>query len=144
MGRTHEVRVRRRFDAPLRRVFGAWSDAEQLARWAWGSIGRSTRAEVDLKVGGSLRVETRRPDGATWSFSGTYTEVVPGSRIVHTLEWQAPMGYPASPERLAAEFARGGGCCTVELIHTKVPDAKSAGVHRWIDVLKTLAAQVER
>ena len=94
MSREHEIRVRRRFRAPLRRVFAAWSDPEQLARWAWGSVGRSTRAEIDFRVGGSLRVETRRPDGARWSFTGTYTEIVPGSRIVHTLEWQAPSPPP--------------------------------------------------
>lgn len=146
MGREHEIHVRRQFEAPLRRLWEAWSDAEQLARWSWGSIGRSTRAEVDFRVGGSLRVETRRADGTTWSFSGTYTEIKGGARIAHTLAWHAPMGYPESPEVLAAEFAGGGRGCTVELIHTGVPDEKSAEVHRkgWIDVLDTLAAHVEK
>lgn len=146
MNRDHTIRIRHRFDAPVGRLFRAWSDPEQLARWAWGSLRRSARAEADFRVGGSLRVETARPDGKRWSFSGTYTEILQNSRIVHTLVWDAPMGYPPAPEELKAEFAAHGRGSMIELIHTGVPDAKSAEAHRsgWLDVLETLAAHLQR
>lgn len=142
----HAIRIRRHFDAPVGRLFRAWSDPAQLARWAWGSLGRSARAEIDFRVGGSLRVETARPDGKTWSFTGTYTEILQNSRIVHTLVWDAPMGYPPALEELKAEFAAHGRGSTIKLIHTGVPDGKSAEAHRsgWLDVLETLAAHLDR
>lgn len=139
------IRIRHRFDAPVGRLFRAWSDPAQLALWMWGSLGRSARAELDFRVGGALRVETARPDGKTWSLSGTYTDIRQNERIVHTLSWDAPMGYPAANEELRAEFAAHGRGSTIELLHSGVPDAKSAEGHRrgWLDVLETLAAHLE-
>lgn len=88
-GHGSRVRVQHRFDVPVERLFRAWSNPADLPRWAWASLARETRAEVDFRVGGSFRIETKRPNGETWSFSGTYTEIEPSHRIAHTLVWNA-------------------------------------------------------
>ena len=53
---TPVLRIERTFDAPVERVFRAWSDPGELSRWAWGSIGHDVTADVDLRVGGGYRI----------------------------------------------------------------------------------------
>jgi uncharacterized protein YndB with AHSA1/START domain len=144
---SHAIRIRHRFDVPVERLFRAWCDPVDLAHWAWGSLGRSAQAEVDFRVGGELRVETQRPDGETWSFSGRYTDIHPNRRIAHTLAWQAPMGYDPVPEHVEVEFhADGSDGSAVEFVHTGVPDEQSADAHArgWRNTLETLAAYLNR
>src|SRR5262245_52980648 len=84
--------------APPERVFAAWVNPRDLERWAWGSLASNSRATLDLRPGGRLSVSTHRPDGQEWSFNGTIHEVTPHRRIVHSLEWDAPMGYEPADE----------------------------------------------
>ena len=50
------LRIERTFDAPVDRVFEAWTSEEVLRRWLHGMPGWETpTAEVDLRVGGSIR-----------------------------------------------------------------------------------------
>lgn len=137
----HVVHMEHHFDATASRLFDAWSNPAQLAEWGWGSLGRSPRAEVNFRVGGEFRVETTRPDGAVWSFSGTYIAIEPGARIAHTLVWDAPVGYGNVPEQLEALFIPDATGSTLELIHSGVPDQRSAEGHRegWQNMLETLA-----
>ncbi|HVZ38449.1 MAG TPA: SRPBCC domain-containing protein [Candidatus Kapabacteria bacterium] len=142
----HTVRVEHHFEAPAARLFAACSDPEQLAQWAWGSLGRLQRAEVDFRVGGSFLAETTRPDGAVWRFEGTYTAIEPEARIAHTLVWHAPMGYPTVPEHLEIAIADNASGSTLELTHSGLPDQRSADGHRegWSNVLETLADFLRR
>jgi len=78
-----EVVVTRRFNAPARIVFEAWTRPELFKRW-WvpKSMGMSLRScEMDVRVGGQYRLEFE-PDGV--AFFGTYLEVTPPSRLVWT------------------------------------------------------------
>ena len=83
-----QVTVTRIFDAPPRIVFEAWSNAELFAQW-WvpASIGVPLRAcEMDVRTGGTYRLEFGKDAENTWAFFGKYLEVVPPSRIVWTNE----------------------------------------------------------
>ena len=40
---TPVLRMERTFDAPVDRVFRAWSDPGELAQWAWGPTGSRRR-----------------------------------------------------------------------------------------------------
>jgi len=141
-----EFSMTRRMRAPIRRVFQAWSNPRDLERWSWGSMGIDCRAEVDFRVGGKLLVSTARPDGARWSFSGEYLQIVPNRRVVHSLAWQAPMGYEPVEERLSVKFADDGGATTVEFRHRGELDEASLKEHGrgWVDVLDALQRLVER
>ena len=65
---TRTLRIERTFDAPAERVFEAWTSEEVLRRWfhvypEWDT----PTAEVDLQVGGEVRVVMRDPsDGAEY------------------------------------------------------------------------------
>jgi uncharacterized protein YndB with AHSA1/START domain len=140
-----DLRIKREFDAPLDRVFRAWSEPDDLARWAWGSIGQEVVAEVDFRVGGSFAISTAQPEGERWSFSGEYTEIAPGERIAHTLHWDAPMGYTSTAERVTVEFSPMGGRTLVVFRHAGVPGAAARKGHEkgWANTFDTLAALLE-
>jgi uncharacterized protein YndB with AHSA1/START domain len=54
------VRIERTFDAPAEAVFDAWTRPEVMRRW-WhaGPDWETPEAEVDLRVGGKVRVVMR-------------------------------------------------------------------------------------
>jgi uncharacterized protein YndB with AHSA1/START domain len=81
-----EVTVTRTFDAPPRIVFEAWTRPELFAQW-WvpKSIGIPLRScEMDVRTGGTYRLEFGESAENSWAFFGKYLEVVPPSRLVWT------------------------------------------------------------
>jgi uncharacterized protein YndB with AHSA1/START domain len=80
-----EVALTRVFDAPRRLVFDAHTKPELVRRWLLGPPGWTMpTCEVDLRVGGRIRYVWRGPNGETMGMSGTFREVVPPDRLVHT------------------------------------------------------------
>jgi uncharacterized protein YndB with AHSA1/START domain len=136
----HPIRIQRSFDVPVDRLFRAWSDPMDLAGWIWGRLGSSVEAEVDFRVGGSIRVTTTRPGGERWSFSGRYTDIQANLLIEHTLFWEAPMGYGPVPEQIWVMFLQRGTGSEIDFAHAGVPDEKSAEGHLrgWRDAFDTL------
>ena len=73
---TYDVHVVREFDAPIERVWAAWTRPEDLRAW-WGPTGFTCpRAEADIRVGGRIFVTMRAPDEwggleqhSTWSIT---------------------------------------------------------------------------
>ncbi|MHC4416347.1 MAG: SRPBCC family protein [Planctomycetota bacterium] len=123
------VRIVRVFPAPASRVFAAWTKPEDLRKWAWGSLGSDVEVELELRVGGRYRISTQRADGATWSFTGTYLEIVPNAKLAYTLQWDAPLGYQSPTESVVVDFTDEGGTCRVSFDHQGVPDARSRDAH---------------
>ncbi|NGP18597.1 SRPBCC domain-containing protein [Devosia aurantiaca] len=83
-----EVAVTRTFDAPARVVFKAWSNAELFAKW-WvpKSLGATLRScEMDVRTGGTYRLEFGESAETSFAFHGKYIDVVPSERIVWSNE----------------------------------------------------------
>ncbi|KRR16907.1 SRPBCC family protein [Bradyrhizobium retamae] len=83
-----EMAVTRIFDAPVRIVFEAWTNPELFMRW-WApkSMGVPLRScEMDVRTGGTYRLEFGKDAENTWAFFGKYIEVVPPARLVWTNE----------------------------------------------------------
>jgi uncharacterized protein YndB with AHSA1/START domain len=79
-----EIAVTRVFDAPRQRIFDALTRPELIRRWMFGPDGWSLPVcESDLRVGGALRFVWRDPN-MEMGMSGTYREVAPPGRLVHT------------------------------------------------------------
>jgi uncharacterized protein YndB with AHSA1/START domain len=81
-----EIVMTRRFNAPRRLVFDAFTKPELVRQWLLGLPGWSMPVcEIDLKVGGAYRYLWRRnSDGTEMGMGGVFREVVPPERIVST------------------------------------------------------------
>lgn len=80
---SHDIRILRRYNAPIAAVWGAWTDPEQLARW-WGPRGFTiTTHSKDLRVGGIWHYTMHGPDGTDYPNKTLYQEVVPHQKMVY-------------------------------------------------------------
>ena len=76
------VIISRMFDAPRELVFKAWTDPAHMAAW-WGPKGFTNPVcEMDVRVGGSLRIVMRAPDGREHPMTGTFREIIAPQRLV--------------------------------------------------------------
>lgn len=88
-----EIVTVRVFDATRERVFAAFTDPELIPEW-WGRRHDTTTVDtMDVRPGGAWRFVCHAPDGSENGFRGTYREVTPPERIVHTFEWEGMPGH---------------------------------------------------
>ena len=108
-----EILVTREFNAPKHLVYKAYTTPELVRRWWAGKRGEMTVAEIDLRVGGTWRSVMIASDGTEVAFHGTYREIVPNERLVHTEV------YEAMPEHEAVNtltFAETDGRTTLTIL----------------------------
>jgi uncharacterized protein YndB with AHSA1/START domain len=84
-----QVLITRDFNAPRHLVYKAYTTPELVRRWWAGRQGEMTVAEIDLRVGGTWRSVMIASDGTEIAFHGTYREIVPDERLVHTEVYEA-------------------------------------------------------
>jgi len=128
------LRIERTFDAPAERVFAAWTSEEVLRRWLHGMQGWKTPiAEVDLRVGGRIRIVMRDPsDGAEAGATGEYRVVEPPHRLVFTWVWD---DQPERMQLIELEFAERDGATTVLMTNSSIPsDERRASQQRGWNV----------
>lgn len=71
----NELSVSKVFDAPVERVWGAWTTPSLIARWFAPGVVMDVR-ELDVRVGGKFRfADPAEPDGG--EYTGTYMTVEP-------------------------------------------------------------------
>jgi uncharacterized protein YndB with AHSA1/START domain len=74
--------ITRVFDVPRALVFKAWTETRHLAQW-WGPKGFTNPVcEMDVRVGGELRIHMRAPDGVVYPMKGVFKEIVAPERLV--------------------------------------------------------------
>jgi uncharacterized protein YndB with AHSA1/START domain len=140
------LRIERTFAAPAEAVFEAWTSEEVLRRWLHAEPGWDTPvAEVDLRVGGTLRVVMRNPaTGSEYGARGEYTAVEPPNKLAFTWVWDHD---PANPQLIELELLERDGSTTVLMINSGIPNDdvrrdQEGGWHRCYDNLdRTLERQ---
>ena len=72
--------------APIAVVWKAWTTPEDIVQWNTASPDwHTTRASVDLRVGGAFSSRMEAKDGSMgFDFAGEYTEIVEHQRLVAT------------------------------------------------------------
>jgi uncharacterized protein YndB with AHSA1/START domain len=79
-----ELFLTRILGAPRSLVFKAWTDAQQVARW-WGPRGFTNPVcELDVRVGGLIRIDMRGPNGTIYPMKGIFHEIAEPERLVFT------------------------------------------------------------
>lgn len=78
----HEIITTRLFDAPVGRVYKAWSDPVHLANW-WGPKGfTNTFPEFDLQPGGHWRFVMHGPEAGHYKNECMFLMVEPEKRLI--------------------------------------------------------------
>ncbi len=79
----NEIRLTRVYDAPVKAVWDAWTDPQQVAQW-WGPRGFTiTTHSKDLRPGGHWNYTMHGPDGTDWPNTTTYLEVEKYAKLVY-------------------------------------------------------------
>ena len=123
---TRTVRIERTVQAPAEAVFDAWTTEEVMRRWWQAEVGWETsEAEVDLRVGGVVRVVMRDPDkDVEYGGGGVYTEIEPPRRLAFTWTWDEESRRTlieidfASPTAPPASASRTAGCWDEEAVRS--------------------------
>jgi uncharacterized protein YndB with AHSA1/START domain len=137
------VRIERTFDAPAEDVFDAWTSAEVIRRWFkpgrdWGT----PSAEVNLRVGGTVSVVMRAPDGTEVGASGEYTVIDRPHRLAFTWTFDDD---PSNQQMIELEFTERNGVTTVQFVNSNISheekrDAQDGGWRACLDNMERVLA----
>lgn len=113
-----EVKVTRSFRAPRALVYRAYTESDVVRKWLLGPPGWSMPVcEMDVRAGGRFKWRWRsEKDGNEFGFTGTFREVEPLSKILHTEAYDPGTvggGYPGSEAIVTVTFTEEGGVTTV-------------------------------
>jgi uncharacterized protein YndB with AHSA1/START domain len=137
------LRIERTFDAPIERVFDAWTSEEVMRRWWQAEVSWETSAaEVDLRVGGDIRVVMLDTDkDREIGGGGKYTEIDRPNRLCFTWLWDGE----EHRTLIEIDFEETGGGTKVTFVHDKLWDEETVKGHRygWSNVLDSLARELE-
>jgi uncharacterized protein YndB with AHSA1/START domain len=136
--------VTRDFAAPAERVFEAWLDPADAARFLFATPdGEMIRCDVDPRVGGGFTLTERRPAGDA-EHRGRYVEIDRPRRLVFLFA-----ASPAEGEwtRVTLDIVETADGCTLTLTHEMDPQwaAYEAQTRKgWTMILDTLARILEK
>lgn len=81
--KSNEIAITRVYDAPVKAVWDAWTDPDQVGQW-WGPRGFTiTTHSRELNTGGHWHYTMHGPDGVDYINKTKYLEVVPGTKLVY-------------------------------------------------------------
>ena len=149
---SRELVLTRLIDVPRETLYRAWTDPELLKQWFAPLPWTTTRAELDLRPGGSNLIVMRSPEGEEFPNRGIYLEIVENERLVftdaYTSAWE-PSAKPFMTAIITFEDEGGKTRYTARALHWTVEDRQaheSMGFHegwgRCADQLAALAAKL--
>lgn len=139
MAEKPSLTLKRRLNAPPARVYAAWTDPEQMARW-WGpDAGAVSHAEADLRVGGRYHVQFRTEDGEEHNVGGVYREIVENERLIFTWAW---FSTPERESLVTVTLKPDADATILTLLHEQFFDeaARDRHAYGWTGSLDKLEA----
>jgi uncharacterized protein YndB with AHSA1/START domain len=132
------VRIERTYAASAEDVFDAWTSPEVMRRWFHcGADWETPVAEVDLRVGGRVRVVMRRPDGTQVEALGAFT-LIDRPRLL-TMTWTFEDD-PSNEQLIELFFSESEGSTTVLMINSGIStdERRNAQEVGWLGCLQEL------
>lgn len=87
----NSVSLHRVLEAPPERVYRAFIDPDALVKWSPPHGFTAKMHAIDVRVGGGYKMSfTNFSNGQSHSFAGTYTELVPNTKIQYTDTFDDP------------------------------------------------------
>src|SRR4051812_8180253 len=85
------IRLHRVMKTTTQKLYKAFLDADAMNKWLPPNGFTGKVHQMDAKVGGTYKMSfTNFSTGNSQSFGGTYLELSPGERIVHTDKFDDP------------------------------------------------------
>ena len=123
------VQIERTYAAPAEHVFDAWTSSEVIRRWLHPAGDWDTpEAEVDLRVGGKVRVVMRKPDGTEVEARGEYTLIDRPHRLVMTWTFDDD---PSNEQLIELLFLESEGSTTVVLVNSRISTDERRDAQDW-------------
>jgi uncharacterized protein YndB with AHSA1/START domain len=146
----YDIEVTRVIDAPLERVYQAFTDPDQFARW-YGPVGFPVdpdTVEIDARVGGRQRftmVSEGDPSMRT-EFDGRFREVVRNVLLSSSGAWAGIPGQAGDwPSNLRVEFHDDDGRTRLVVAEgPHPPGTADLGRQAWEMMLAKLASMLGR
>lgn len=143
---TTTLRLVRVIKAPADRIYQCFVDADAYAKWLPPHGFTAKVHEMDAKVGGSFRMSFSTINKSwTHFFGGTYNELVPGRRIVHTDKFEdESMGKGEMTVTIDLKPVEGG--TEVTIVQAGIPKgpAGEGAPYGWSQSFDNLAALCEQ
>ena len=125
----HVVRIERAFAAPAEDVFDAWTSPEVMRRWFHPAPDWETpEAEVDLRVGGRIRVVMRKPDGTEAGAQGEFTLIDRPQRLAMTWAFDDD---PSNEQLIELSFSEYEGSTTVLMVNSGISTGERRDAQDW-------------
>ena len=138
-GSGQAARIERTFAASAEDAFDAWTSPEVMRRWFHcGPDWDTPEAEVDLRVGGKVRLVMRRPDGIEVEARGEFTLIDRPHQLVMTWTFDDD---PSNEQLIELSFSESEGSTTVVMVNSGIStderrDAQDAGWHGCFEELE--------
>ncbi|MSP20615.1 MAG: SRPBCC domain-containing protein [Alphaproteobacteria bacterium] len=120
-------------------MFAAWTDPRSMAAWMNVEPGPAHSVELDLRVGGALRIWMGRDGARQVEITGEFVAVEPPRRLAFT--WRG--SFPPGADSLVTVTLAAVGHHETELVleHERLPSAQSTKGHEagWISISNRLA-----
>lgn len=156
---TTKMIITRSFNAPLEKVWNAWTKSELVMRW-WGPAGFTAPiANIDFREGGISLVCMRSPEGFEIYNTWTYTRIVPMTSIefvqhfadkagnkVKPTEIGLPPGIPDQVPHTITFRDLGKGKTEITIVESGYTNAQIVEISKagMASVLDKLTAEVEK
>lgn len=150
-----EILITRTVNAPRHLVYKAWTTPELVRKWWPGKRGEMTVADMDFRVGGAWRYVMVAHGEFEVAFHGTYREIVPNERIVHTEIMETPDVGPDSEDGAVVNsvtFEEADGGATLVSIRTDAGSKEvrdmiaqsgmEGGVREQFEIIEELSANL--
>ena len=143
--------IERNYPVSPDRLFAGFTEPELLKQWVWGPGAKDVQVARDLQINGTFNISMDGGD-TRWAMRGMYLVIEPTKKLIHTLHWDADVGYNGEgmnplDEVIVVNTAPDGEGSALEYIHMGIPDdGQSAPEHErsvrvTLDLLeKVLAA----
>ena len=143
--------LKRTFNASPEKVFKAWTDPASLKLWFAPLPWTVSKAEADVRPGGTNLIVMRSPEGQEFPGNGVYLEVIKNQRLVFTnafsKAWEPSEQKPLMVVELTFEQQGNNTNYTARVRHWTIADREAhekMGFHEgWVTCAEQLAALVE-
>lgn len=139
----HTLKISRIIPASRKEVFEAWTTAESLKQWICPEDSSVSFIELDVRVGGTFRIEMQHADEGEMVLTGIYREIRPPEKLVFT--WVSKRTH-FRDSLVTLDFIARDEATELILLKTQLPDKEAVERHTagWTHLLEPLTASLQK